>query len=369
MAQMFGGMMYTSSIAKRVAVIFAAISISVLCAASFTLATVQPAHAAGFKPTLKQVSENRSISEPGFLNVQGAAFDTYSQTDGYSFTQAAGNGNFRLIHFTMDANGNIEQVKSVAYKKKNVGHANDATVFKKGNKKYLFVAVSGGIELSSKASNNKKAKVAMIDLAEYNKNKAKVYAVTVKAKSGVSMSTSVAKAPLSGISYAGKRKVAGKARQVFVLKSGGMLYAAYLTGKNHKFKLTIFSSAHVNKPTISYGGKKYAATFQGLTYHNGYIYLPMSGEETKALNTSFVIARVKYSTLFKNTNNGTKPVKAFKNRVTKLSDGTTLAKHIPESIFFRKLDGKDNMYVSFNRGTTAATASDNDAVLRSTQKY
>lgn len=321
--------------------------------------------AAKFAPTLKQASGNRSISVDGYLNVQGVGFDTYTKKDGYSFVEGTdGNSNFKLVHFTMNANGAIKYANSLKYAKKNLGHANDATVYKQAGKKYLFVAISGGTEFASKASNGKKTKIAVINLADYNKGNAKVYQCNIKVKSGVRMIRTVAKSAFSGISYTGTRKVDGKKRPVFVLKDGLQIYAAYATLSGKTFTLTIFDRARVDKPTIKYNGKKYESTFQGITYHNGYIYFPCSGETKKFLNNSFVIGRISYAKLFK----GATKLQTCSKRITKCQ-GEALSCHIPESIFFRTLNSKDNMYLSINRATTASVASDIDAVLRSTQKY
>lgn len=323
---------------------------------------------AGFAPNLVNVAGNRPITVQGYLNTQGTAFDTYTKADGYSFAGGTDGGkNYLLIHFKMNAAGQITQQKSLAYQEKNVGHANDATVFKYKNKKYLFVAVSDAKNLPAKASNGKSTKVAVIDLGEFAKNKTKVYACNIKVNKGVRMVNTGSALGFSGISYAGKQKVDGKTKKdVFVLKDGRTFYAAYPTFAKGQFTLNIFARGQVEKPDITYKGKKYEPAFQGLTYHNGYIYLPFSGEKNKNTYNNTLIGRIKYSTLFAKSTPS--KLQTWGKRYDKDEKGSALAKCIPEAIFFRTLEGKDKMCVSYNRATTGWPP-DNDMVLRSTQKF
>mgnify|MGYP007102021529 CR=1 FL=1 len=238
------------------------------------------AYAAGFKPVLSQVSADRPITFTGYLNTQGVAFDTYTKTDGYNITKGSdGNKGFSIVHFTMDAKGNITQRDSLIYPEKNIVHGNDATIYKSGNTKYLFFAVSGGNETAAKTTTGKRTKIGVIKLDDFNKGVAKVYGVKVKAVKGVKLARTLSKAGLSGITYVGKKSVDNKKRDVFVLKDGVAFYQSYITvAKSGAITFTIYNSARINKPQITLQGKKYDAATQGVTYHNGYLYLTYSGE-------------------------------------------------------------------------------------------
>ena len=332
--------------------------------------------AASFAPELVQVSGNRPITQSGYLNCQGVAFDIYTKQDGYSFARGTeGNeSKFKIIHFKMNSSGKITQKGSVTYKAANLGHANDGTIFRFNNKKYMFVAISGGTEKYSTTFAGNKTKVGMIRMEEYDKGIARLRGVSVKCKDGVKMSNPIADCKFSGITYTGYREVDDVSRPVFVLKDGRTFYAAYFTinKETQAVTLTIFDSARVNKPTFTYNGTTYDSSTQGITYHNGYIYIPYSGEGNKAVNQNMMIARISYTELFKGSFSEIKNMQVFSKRVesaTVNGKKVKLAKNFPEAIFFRTLNSSDNMYVSFNRGTYASKASDIDCVMRSKQKY
>ena len=81
-----------------------------------------------------------------YLDTQGVAFDIYTKKDGYAFnrgTTSSTKNKFQLVHFTMNGTM-ITKKKYVKYAFKNVGHANDATIFRAKGNKYLLFAVSGG---------------------------------------------------------------------------------------------------------------------------------------------------------------------------------------------------------------------------------
>lgn len=367
---------------------------------------------ATFDPTLNQVSGNRSVTVPDYLNTQGCAFDTYTQEDGYNFTidsTPSGDESIELVHFKMDADSNIEQMGSLHYSKDNLGHANDATIYQQDNRKLLFVAITGGTVKSTKDSNGNTIKLAFIDLAEYAAQEAganqiggedpaanddpdvnenptaaegpdvneepaadvprttNVYGVAINTN-GVKMSNTLANSAFSGITYVGKKTISGTARQVFVLKDGRTFYAAYLTMPNGNPKLTFFDSARINKPVIKYNGTTYAATTQGVTYHNGYLYLSYSGEPNKMVLCNMLLGRISYADLFRDAYGDLRNLQIRSKRIT-TRDGEALAKHIPEALFFRTLNGAEHLYLSVNRGTTADTGSDIDAVLRSNETY
>jgi len=343
---------------------------------------------AAFNPTLKitkavnngRPDNCRPVTNQGYLNCQGIAFDVYTKKDGYAFNQGTdGNKGFQLVHFNMTADGKITKKESLKYAVKNVGHANDAAIYMNGKgQKYMFVAISGGSEKKSVTSAGYDTKVAVIWMDEYSKKKVLVRGCSIKVKKGVTLSKKLADCAFSGVAYAGLRNVAGKKRATFVLKDGRTFYAAYLgLSAKRAATLTIFDSARVEKPMISYKGKKYEAATQGVTYHNGYLYLSYSGEKAKVTNQNMLITRIKYADLFKGTYSTVKKmqVNAKRYETATVSDYSgaqvkvNLAKHIPEGIFFRTLNGTENLYISINRGSTSSVASDIDCILRSTQKY
>ncbi|MBQ6623349.1 MAG: hypothetical protein IJH57_01890 [Mogibacterium sp.] len=346
--------------------------------------------AASFSPTWKETvptnnkrKDNcRPITNSGYLDTQGVAFDIYSTKDGYAFNKGTdGKKDFQLVHFTMKGN-KITKKGYVKYKTANVGHANDGTIFRWGGKKYLLFAVSGGKELASKTYDGKTCKLGVIWLDEYNKGVAKVRAVKIKTNDDISMPRDIPKANFSGITYTGMRAVEGANRPVFVIKDGMNLYAAYFTINDaREITLTIFDRAKVEKPKIKYKGKKYDSSTQGITFHNGYVYIPFSGETAKAINQNMIIGRITYNKLFAGSQYDTKVLQTYNKRidkykaVVKVKKGKkvyktkALAKYIPEAIFFKTLNGNKPMYMAVNRASTASKAKDVDAVVVSKQKF
>ena len=312
----------------------------------------------------------RPITNTDYLNCQGVAFDTYTKKDGYSFNKSSTGGSYyELVHFTVDGD-RITKLGKVRYAGKNVGHANDATIAKLGGKKYMFVAISGGKELSSKASNGKSTKVAVILMDDYNKGKSKVRACKLKVNKGVDFrNRPVKKAAFSGITYVGTKKVGKKKRPVFVLKDGLQFYAAYATvSKKGDVTLTLFDRARINKPKFS--GSNVDPAAQGLTYHNKTLYIPYSGENGKTtdIKCTNLVGKITYSKLFKGSPGASaKNLTVYQNKTTSYDGGKALEKHIFEAIFFKTLEGKDNMFVSVNRGNKSSKASDIDYVLISNQ--
>ena len=337
---------------------------------------------AAFAPHFEQIGPNRPVSVPDYLNEQGCVFDTYTGRDGYNFAMDSvneGKDGVEVVHFTLDGD-DIEQVGSVHFASagekpgvttKLIGHANDGTIYmNEAGKKYLFVAISGGIEKSSTDSSGKSIKLAYIDLDELNRAEetgatVAIHGVTINTN-GVKMSSTLAESKFSGITYTGLKDAAG--RDIFVLKDGRTFYAAYLTFPNGQPALTFFDSARVTKPTFTLNGKTYDAATQGITYHNGFIYLIYSGEAQKALWCHFKVARITYKDLFSETYNDLRDLQVYENVITS-AGGETLIKHIPEALFFTTLEGPDNIYLSVNRGTAAAVASDRDAIIKSTAQF
>ena len=346
-----------------------------------------------FAPALGQVGANRSLTMPGYLNAQGVAFDKTTQEDGYSFAMGSdGNSGVQVIHFKMDANDTITQVGSVLYDSPGdspgvntygIGHANDGTIYNKNGKKYMFVAISGGVEENFKDSiGNSGQKLGYIDLDEYDQAEAinngeaegdssalaNVYAVTIKVKSGVTTSSTLAKCKFSGIAYTGLREVSGTKYPVFVLKDGRTFYAAYATfDANGHPTLTIFDSARINKPTFTISGAKVDASTQDISYHGGFIYVTYSCKKSGNM-TKFKLGRIKYVDLFKDAYGDLRNLQLCEKNIT-TCNGETLTKHIPEALFFKSMADKGSFYLSINRGTTASQASDIDAVLKSKVEF
>ena len=341
--------------------------------------------AASFSPSLSEVAPTnngrkdnvRPFTNKGYLDTQGVAFDIYSKKDGYAFnkgTESSTKNYFQLVHFTTKGT-KITKKKYVKYSVKNVGHANDATIFRAKGNKYLLFAVSGGKEKSSKTSDGKTCKLGVIWLDEYNKGTAKVRACNIKKKDDVRMVRSIEEAQFSGITYTGMRKVDGEKRPVFVIKDGANFYAAYFTvNDSREITLTIYDRGRINKPNIT--GSIPAST-QGVTYHNNYLYIPYSGEGNETTYRNMMIGRIKYKTLFDGTKGSTaKNLSVYRNKFTKAKVAVgkkkvkmNLEKYIPEAIFFKTLNGKGLMYMAVNRGTTDSRIKDIDIVVKSKQKY
>lgn len=333
-----------------------------------------------FKPTLTETTPTnnarkdncRPFTNKGFLDTQGIAFDIYTKADGYAFNKGTdGNSGFQLVHFKIDGN-KITKKESVKYAEKNVGHANDATMFRSKENKYILVAVSGGKEFTSTTTDGKKTKIAVIWLDEYNKKKATVRGCTLKTT--VDLYRSIDDMKISGITYTGMRKVSGKERPVFVLKDQLQMYAAYFTiNDKREITLTIFDSARFKKPTIT---GNYEAAAQGITYHNKFIYFPFSGEKQKATYNSMMVGRITYDKLFKGAWGPELPLQVYRKTTTSGKVDVsgkivskTFAKNIPEAIFFKNLNGTGRMYTSFNRALVDGKAKDVDVVLATKETY
>ena len=326
---------------------------------------------ATFSPTLSQFGDNRSITGPAnYYNTQGCVFDTYTGRDGYNFILDSDGGDLaKVTHFTIDGE-DIAQEGYVLYKTSQIGHANDGTMYQRGGdngRKYMFVAISGGSDVKSSEG----IQIGYIDMDEFaalsaagSSAQGVVHKVTIKANSGVKMSSAVDSCKFSGITYTGNRG----GSDVFVLKDGRTFYAAKLTfDGNDNPILTIFDSARIVKPTFSIDGATKDGITQGITYHNGFIYVTYSSESySDKCRTK--IGRITYAHLFSDTYADLRTLQQVERKITQ-GNGQTLAKNIPEALFFTTLEGADNLYISYNRGTNAASGSDCDCLYRSSEQY
>ena len=302
-----------------------------LCVVCFAMIASTESHAATLTKFADAPSSNLVTDPDKYYAVQGTAFDTYSGIDGYTFAISkisSKNGAVKLTHYTQNSTG-ISQTKSVVYSKAQVGHANDATIYKKGNVTYLFVARGG--------KGNKTA--AMIKLSDFNNGVAKVYPVKFKkldTKSGKD---------LRGISYVGKKKVkVGKKKvkkDVFVVEVGRRMNLVYLKSlKGNKAVFVKVDSQRFSAPKI--GSRE--CTAQGVTYHNGNLYIPWGDEGSGGNNKTGKVTSISYSKLFK----GSKPNKAKK--LTVIWSETRGNDFTPETVYFTNLNGKLPMFLSCNYG-------------------
>lgn len=296
------------------------------------------------------------IEENGYPGLQGLAYDTYTGKDGYCFATNKNETKVAIVHFSMGSDGWCYHEKTVSYKVNNLGHANDGTVFKddSGNK-WLIVSVYGTVSDTNKAvgTDGKTIKLASIKLSEYSKGKAKVYGVTL---SGIPSDFKI-----TGVTFAGHKMVSGKKKAVVIIFGGNKFYQTYAENSNGKLKLTKFGDrARITKPTFS-DGKEPA--YQGVAYHNKYLYI--SGEGKSAKPTTMMLARIRVEDLFAGGDSAEKKMETCQKTISK-EGGTTLKKNAPEAVFFTKLNGKSNLYISLNRKTSGDDA---DAIIRSAKRY
>ena len=286
---------------------------------------------ANFSKFVDAPSSNLTVDKAKYYAVQGTAYDTYTGKDGYTFAiskLASKKESVKLVHYTQGGSA-IRQVKSVIYTKAQVGHANDATVYKKGSSKYIFVARGG--------KGNKTA--AMIKLTDFNKGTAKVYPVqfnNLDSKSGTD---------LRGISYAGQKTVTiGKnkvKKDIFVVEVGRRVNMVYL--KTLDSKKAVFVKLDSQRFSVPKIGSR-ECTAQGITYHRGNLYVTWGDEGKGGKNKTGKITCISYSTLFK----GNKPdtAKSFTSTWTQ----TRKYEFTPEALYFTKLEGKLPMFLSCNYG-------------------
>jgi hypothetical protein len=291
-------------------------------------------------------SSNVKVDPNKFYGAQGTAFDTYTGKDSYAFAISklpAKKNAVKVTHY-QHTSGGIKTVKSVVYSQAQLGHANDATIFKYGNQKYMFVA-RGGI-------GNKTA--VMIRLSDFNKGKAKVYNVAFKkldSRSGTD---------LRGITYVGiktikigKKKVK---RHLFIVEVGRRMNLVYLKSfKNNKAVFETIDSQRFQAPKI--GSRE--CTAQGVTYHNGKVFVCWGDEGRGGTNSTGAITYIGYGALFK----GNKPNVA--RNFARTWKKTESHEFTPESVYFTKLEGNAPMFMSCNTNVEDGR----DYINRSTQKF
>lgn len=282
---------------------------------------------------------NSAIGYTSYRSMQGLGFDTYSGKDGYVFVLSDDKKYYSLIHFTMDGQGWCIRTKKQTYTPTQVGHANDATVYKdaSGNK-WLFVALYGAWEETIDGVN---ADLRVIKLSEYNSGTKKVYNCDVSAIKNVTGVKSI-----TGITYIGKTyNENGQKVPTFVLLSGNTMVQAYLTqsGTTMTFSPT-GTKGRIVKPS---GFKA-----QGVTYHNNYLYMAYEGES----DTKSAVTRICCDELFTDGDHEMEKVELSGSNYIKA-----------EGVFFTSLDRKSNVYIGVNRRTSSGV--DDDAILRSNVRY
>lgn len=324
----------------RYTVAMAAVLVLVVC---FAMIGSVNSYAAILRKFADAPSSNVVIDKNKYYSAQGIAFDTYTGIDGYYFAISklpAKNEAVKLTHYTQNPQG-IDQEKSVIYSKAQVGHANDATIFMKGGEKYLFV-VRGG---------KGKRTAVMIKLSEFNKGIAKVYPVKFKKLDNRSGKD------LRGISYIGTRKVkVGKKKvrkDVFVVGVGRRVNLVYLKSfTGNKAVFVKVDSQRFAAPKI--GSRE--CTAQGLTYHNGKLYMPWGDEGSKGRGKTGKVTAISCAKVFK----GKKPNKAKKLQV--VWSETRRTDYTPEAVYFQSLEGKQIMFLSANCGGGGDEISRSDTV-------
>lgn len=315
--------------------LLAHLSVIVLACTTFLPAAgTELSHAAGwlsfskYSPAPRPTMLTTGIDKSKFYSGQGVAFDIYTGKDGYYFALSSDKKKVAVTRFQQGSSPlKTKSIKRVTYSAKQLGHCNGATLYKKGNAKYLFVARGG--------TGNKTA--CMIKLSDFNKGKAKVYKVTFKkldARSGTD---------LRGITYCGVRKVkVGKKKvkkPVFVVEVGRRMNMVYLSSL--KSTSATFVKIDSQRFTAPKTGKR-EGTAQGVTYHNGYLYMAYGDEGKGGKSRIGYVDRVKMSTLFK----GNKPNVAKK--FTQHWKTTSSTEYVPEAIYFTSLNKKGRMYMTTN---------------------
>lgn len=280
-----------------------------------------------------------------YYGTQGVAFDTYTGQDAYVITLSKSNAkNAKLSHMKF-VGGNWSIVKEVVYRNGVLGHANDATVYKKGNKGYIYIAKGG--------KGNKNA--CMVRLSDFDAGKAKVYKVKMPKldrKSGKD---------LRGITYCGKMKVKvgkkNKKKDVFIIEAGRRLNKVYL--KSVKKNVTTF--AYVDSQRIKapkYSGRE--GTANGIVYHNGSIYCVYGDEGKGGKNRTAMIEKISMKSLFKIKDRN--KAKKFPSSWKK----TYGEEFTPEGLFFTSLKGKGNLFMTCNGGGGSVH---NDFIYKTSQTY
>ena len=307
--------------------------------------------AKALKITFKKAGELPSAHMHGtnsndkFYNSQAFAFNTYTKKDGYAFTLNNNRKRVKVTHMRF-VKGKFTEKKSVYYTKKQLDHANDATVYKQGKETYILVA-RGGI-------NNNKT-LGMIKLSDFKKGKAKVY--TVKLKNMDTNST----ADLRGVAYAGKRKVKiGKKnvkKQTIIVEYGRILNLMYVKSiKKNVITLDYADSQRIQAPKI----EKREGTANGIVYHNGKVFMAYADEGKGGINRNALIDVITIKELFGNAN----PNSALKPPLNCKKDYDY--HFATEAVFFVKHEGKDYLYMTCNGGEDSDHF---DYIYKSVQKF
>lgn len=330
------------------------------------------ADAASWNVNFKTIAKGKVLGQNGYRSLQGLGFDTYTCKDGYSFVESNNGKDVQLIHFTMSSKGKCKKVKKVKYKRSNVGHANDATVYRDASgAKWLFFSLYGsaGDKTAITASDGSPLKLGVIKLSDYNKGSNRVYNCYFNGVFGDKM----IRDSITGITYIGMRTIpddtAGTAAgtktvPMFVILSGQRMVQAYLTFENGFPMFNAYGiRARFKKAKFKNGA---AVSYQGIAYHKGYLYICGEGRAKSVLNT-MLIGRIKMSSLFNGDDKYEKSLTICEKKIKK--DGKKkLSKNAPEAVFFTNLDGKSKLYLSVNRKIKKGNK-DSDSILRSKSNF
>lgn len=329
---------------RRVLLSAAALSCAVLLGAA-------PAEAGTFNiPLLDSYSRTQNADQNGYLfyQSQGFAIDTYNGRDFYSITlNSAGKGTkfskALLTETAPDGYGYMKVVRELVYDTKQLGHANDATVYQSGSHKYLFVAVSGGEKVSTKSTTGKKQDLAAIDLDAFQNGQAKVLPVVCK--------FSLGDFTPKGVTYCGQEKIKGKKQDIFVVKNGETLIKCTLSATKDGFALNSAGSCRHPMPELK---DKSRLGGQDITYHRGYIYLTYSGAPEYGNEQYLVVSRVKMKGSFVEGKQTQVKADHFIKKVTSL-DGLNFTMVEAEGTGFQSLEKACPMYIMTNRAGGSGT--------------
>lgn len=318
-------------------------------------------YAAGFSTKFTRIANQKVISLKKYPGLQGLAFDTYSGKDGYSFTTTLNSKKIALVHFTMNKKGKCKKKKVVKYKMANVGHVNDATLYRDSSgQKWIIFALYGSVSESftAKATNGTVIQLGAIKVSDFNKGKAIVYPCELD---GVreNLSDNV----ITGVTFTGTGTTGeGKGKPSFVVMGGTKLTRAYLVQSGNSLKLVGYGKkGYFTKPKFSNGK---TPAYQGVTYHKGYLYFCAEGKS--ALPTTMLLCRQKAAQTFSESSGDT-GLQVFQKKIAKQGK-KKLIKNAPEAVFFTNLEGSSKLYLSVNR-VDKKKGINSDSILRSKKSF
>ena len=274
-----------------------------------------------------------------FYNTQGIAFDTTTEEDAYAATLNNNRRRVKITHMKY-TNGKFKRKKSRIYTSRQLGHANDLTVYNDGKEAYIFIAKGGD-------RNSRKA--CMIKASEFEKGKKRVYKVKfnkLDRRSG---------GDLRGIAYVGKEK----GKEIFLVETARRINKVYLKSISKKcVRFVWMDSQRLKAPKK--GGRD--GTAAGIAYHNGDIYCAYADEARGGRLKTLLVDKTDYKKFFRNKN---------RSRAIKFDYSykkSFRSKFITESIFFTKQEGDDHVYVTCN-GIGSGKRRHMDYIYKSRQKH